>query len=203
MHLLGVLLLISLRLAGQEVAKNQTDTTAFTPSVFIKTNALFLSIGAPNVGVEVSINQKFSVAADVVYAYWQLKNLYALQTFQGGIEAKYWFDVSKGLLTGWNVGIYGMCGDRYDVQWKDGYQGNGFWSAGLGAGYSLPVSKKMRVEFALAAGYFYTPEVRHYHRPQEGHLLWEETRYNVGRFSLTKMKVNLVWTFAKKKTAGR
>ena len=167
----------------------------------LKTNLLFDVVGAPNLGVELSLggNRKFSVAADVAYAYWQINNLYALQTIQGGVEAKYWFRPSERSFTGWNTGVYGMYCNRYDVQWKDGYQGDGFWSAGISAGYSMPISKRLNLEFAIAGGYFYTPEVRHYHRPENGHLLWEETRYNVGRVSLTKLKVNLVWLIGRKK----
>ena len=161
----------------------------------IKTNLLYDLVGAPNLGVEFPVgkNKKISVAADMAYAYWRINNLYALQTIQGGIEAKYWFTRSEFLLTGFNTGLYGMYCTRYDVQWKDGYQGDGFWSAGISAGYSMPISKRLNLEFALAGGYFYTPEVRHYHKPENGYLLWEETRYNVGRISLTKLRVNLVW----------
>ena len=165
----------------------------------VKTNLLFDLIGAPNVGIEISINKNISLSADMAYAYWQINNLYALQTLQGGIEAKYWFRPLDKPLTGWNAGVYGMYCSRYDVQWKDGYQGDGFRSVGISAGYSMPIAQRLNLAFALAGGYFYTPEVRHYHRPQYGHLLWDETRYHVGRFSLTKVQVHLVWLIKKKK----
>ena len=164
----------------------------------LKTNLLFDLVGAPNLGVEIPWGERFSVTADAAYAYWQIDNLYALQTIQGGIGAKYWFNPRKRSLTGWNAGFYGLYSSRYDVQWKDGYQGDGFWSAGVSAGYALPVSRRLNLEFALAAGYFYTPQVRHYHRPESGHLLWDETRQHVGRFSLTKVQVNLVWLLGKR-----
>jgi len=175
------------------------DTTAEGKNIYpfaIKTNMLFDLVGAPNLGVEIPVGREknFSVAVDAAYAYWRINNLYALQTIQGGVEGKYWFKLLCNTpLTGWNAGIYGMYSSRYDVQWKDGYQGDGFWSAGVSAGYSKPIAKRLNLEFAVAGGYFYTPEVRHYLRPEKGHLLWEETRYNVSRFSLTKLKVNLVW----------
>ncbi|MDR2584647.1 MAG: DUF3575 domain-containing protein [Prevotellaceae bacterium] len=175
----------------------QTDTALL--DVALKTNLLFDAAGAPNIGIEKLIFKQFSLFADVAYSYWRINNLFALQTIQTGIGAKYWFDPSECPLTGWNVGIYGLFCGRYDVQWKDGYQGDGFWSGGMSGGYSLPLSKCLNLEFSLAAGYFYTPEVRHYHRPQKGHLLWEETRTHVGRFSLTKMQVNIVWFISKKK----
>ena len=171
---------------------------AETPYIFaIRTNLLFDLVGAPNLGVEIPVGERFSIAADAAYAYWRINNLYALQTLQAGIEAKYWFNQSRAL-TGWNAGIYGMYSKRYDVQWKNGYQGDGFWSAGIGAGYAIPISKRLNMEFGLAAGYFYTPEVRHYTKPENGRLIWEETRYNVGRISLTKIKANLTWLIGNK-----
>ena len=219
MILLIMLLFSPLRTTGEGVSPNQNengtnqkrnflkyaktnslkDTTIY--QLALKTNLLFDLVGAPNLGVEIPFgkDKNFSVAADAAYAYWQINNLYALQTIQGGIETKYWFNTLCGPLIGWNAGVYGMYCTRYDVQWKDGYQGDGFWSAGLSAGYSALISKRLNLEFAVAGGYFYTPEVRHYNRPEKGHLLWEETRTDVVRFSLTKVKINIVWLIAKKK----
>lgn len=169
----------------------------------LRTNLLFDLVGAPNLGVEFPVGKHFSLGADAAYAFWRIDNLYALQTIQGSVEAKYWFKPSRrGVLTGWSVGVYGIYCSRYDVQWRSGYQGDGFWSAGLSAGYSFPLSKRLNLEFAIAGGYFHTPEVRSYTRPENGHLMWKETRYNVGRFSLTKLQLNLVWFIAKNRKGG-
>ena len=170
-------------------------------SARLKTNLLFDLAGAPNLGLEVPMRgNKISFAVDIAYAYWSIDNLYALQTMQAGIGAKYWFRTRNGEpLTGWNAGVYSVYNGRYDVQWKDGYQGDGFFSTGLSAGYATPVSKRLNLEFSVAGGYFYTPEVRHYHRPEKGHLIWQETRYHVSRFTLTKAQVNLIWLIEKRK----
>ncbi len=39
----------------------------------------------------------------------------------------------------------------------------------------------------------------HYHLGEENRLMWQETRYNMGRISLTKVKINLIWFLSKKK----
>jgi len=202
--ILFLMLLITFHVMHGQKPQSQIDAFMgeFCPNIYpvvLKTNLLFDMAGAPNIGVEVSFNKRFSMAVDMAYAYWRINNLYALQTIQGGVEVKYWFKPELGSLTGWSAGVYGTYCSRYDVQWRDGYQGDGFRSAGIVAGYSLPVAKRLNLEFAMGGGYFYTPQVRHYLRPENGHLMWEETRYNVGRVSLTKLKVNLVWLFAKKK----
>lgn len=176
--------------------------------VAFKTNLLYDAVGAPNIGIEVPIGNHFSIVGDFTYAYWRSpKNLYALQTLEGGVEGRYWFGVNEKKkqknpewakpLRGWNVGLYGMYCSRYDIQWINGYQGDGFWSAGLSAGYATPIARNLTLEFSLAAGYFYTPEYRHYHRPEydangKYHLMWQQTG-NFGTFTLTKIRVSLVW----------
>jgi hypothetical protein len=161
----------------------------------LRSNLLFDAAGAPNLETEFALDDHFSVLVGITYADWSVDGLYASQTLHGGVEGRYRFKP----LTGWYAGIYAMVGGRYDVRWKDGYQGDGFWSAGLSAGYSIPLSRRLNLEFSLAGGYFFTPEVRHYHRPENGHLLWQRTRYNVGRISLTRVAVDLVWLFGKRR----
>lgn len=185
----------------------ETEHIVKYPIAF-KTNLLFDAVGAPNIGVEIPIGKHFSVVGDFAYAYWRSpKNLYALQTLEGGVEVRYWFGVNdkKKLakpewakpLRGWNVGLYGMYCSRYDIQWIDGYQGDGFWSAGFTAGYATPIARNLTLEFSLAAGYFYTPEYRHYHQPEydangKYHLMWQQTG-SFGTFSFTKARISLVW----------
>lgn len=186
--------------------------------IAFKSNLLFDAVGAPNIGIEVPIRSHFSVVADFAYAYWRSpKNLYALQTLQGGVEGRYWFGVKEEKkqrkpewakpLRGWNVGAYAMYCSRYDVQWIDGYQGDGFWSAGLTGGYATPIARNLTLEFSLAAGYFYTPEYRHYHQPEydvngDYRLMWQQTG-NFGTFTLTKVRISLVWLIRTTKKGGR
>lgn len=185
--------------------------------IALRTNLLYDAVGALNIGVEIPIRRHFSAIADFAYSYWRSrKNLYALQTLEGGVEGRYWFSVKEEKkqknpewakpLRGWNVGVYGMYCSRYDVQWVDGYQGDGFWSAGLTAGYAMPIARNLTLELSLGAGYFYTSEYRHYHQPEydangKYHLMWQQTG-NFGTFTLTKVRVSLVWLFSKTKKGG-
>lgn len=186
--------------------------------VAFKSNLLLDAIGALNIAVEVPIRNNFSVVGDFAYSYWRTpKNLHAFQTLQYGLEGRYWFGVSDRKKTknkewdkplrGWNVALYGILCTRYDAQWNDGYQGDGFWSAGVAGGYALPVSRNLTFEFSLGLGYIYTPEYRHYHRPEydangKYHLMWQETG-SFGVFSVTKASVSLVWLLRNEKKGGR
>lgn len=162
------------------------------PVVALKSNLLFDLAGAPNAGVEVALGRRFSAGADFAYAWWRINNLYALQTKQGGVNVKFWFR-PRERLTGWHTGIYATWISRYDVQWRDGWQGDALWSTGVSVGRSMPVAKRLNLEFLLAAGYLHTLEARHYTRPENGHLMWDKTVHNASRFSITKAQINLVW----------
>jgi hypothetical protein len=162
--------------------------------VALRTNLLLDLIGGPNIGVEVPLGHHFSVAADFAYAHTMINNRYAFETLHGNLEGRYWWRSDNDRpLTGWNVGIYGTYGGRYDIQWQNGVQGDRFWSAGVFGGYSLPIGRALNLDFSLGAGYLYSPQARFYERPQDGHLIWKETRYNTGRFTLTRVRVGLVW----------
>lgn len=181
--------------------------------IALRTNLLFDMVGVFNLGLELPIGNRFSVIGDFAYGYWRsANNLYALQTIEWGLEGRYWFNVSENRKTkntewlkplrGWNIGVYGVYCMRYDVQWIDGYQGDGFWSVGLTAGYATPIARNLSIEFSVGAGYFYTPEYRHYHRPEynaagDYHLMWQETG-SLGAFSITKARISLVLLLGKK-----
>ncbi len=181
-----------------ENAPAATDNRPYKMQVAIKTNLLFWAAGSPNVALEFPIGDRFSVTATSAFTKVSIKKTYAIQTLQGGLDVKYWFTPGGGrTLTGWNAGAYVVSGAPWDVQWKTGWQGDSFVSAGLQGGYSLPIAKRWNLEFLLAAGWFHTPEARQY-RIEGGHMMWLQSRGNVHRFSLTKAQVNLVWHFGRK-----
>ncbi len=179
----------------------------FIPAV--KANLLLWAVGAPNLGVEFRLGRRFSLAASGAFSHWHSKSRYALQENKGGVDVKYWFGKrvrgsegeqwsgrsgrsgSSRPLTGWNCGVWGVMGGRFDVQWNQGWQGDRFWTTGITGGYSFPVHRALNIEVSASPGWFFSPEVRHYHNV-DGALLWQQTRHNMGRF-MFKCAVNLVW----------
>lgn len=164
----------------------------------LRSNLLLLVIGGPNIGIEIPLGNRFSTAVSLAYVQTRINNTYALQTKQITLEGRYWFNQKENALTGWNLGLYGTYCDRFDVQWKRGFQGDGYWSFGLGGGYSIPLSNRFNLDLSLAAGFLNSSEIREYSKPQDGHLIWEKTIYNANRFILTRACVNLVWLINKK-----
>lgn len=188
--------------------------------IALRTNLLYDAVGAINIGMELPYgrNENWSLIADFAYAYWRSpKNLYALQTLEYGVENRYWFGVGQAKkdkkpnwaqpLKGWYVGIYGKYWQRYDVQFVDGIQGDATWSAGLTAGYAIPLNRSLSFDFGIGAGWVSTSEYRHYHQPEydangKYHLMWQQTGRWSG-LSLTKVRFALVWLIQTTKTQER
>lgn len=185
-----------------------------------RSNLSYDLLGALNIGIEIPYGKKknWSLVADMAYSYWRgSKNRYAFQTLEYGLENRYWFGVSqerKDSKPNWNqplkgfyVGVYGNYWQRYDAQFIDGYQGDGSWSAGLTAGYAIPLSRYFSFDFGLGAGWFSTSQYRHYHQPEldehgKGHLMWQQTGRWSG-LSVTKLRFALVWIIQTTKTQKR
>lgn len=163
----------------------------------LKTNTLLWMAGVPNLGAEFRLGRRFSLAASGAATKWSIDDRYAVQGLTGSAEIKFWFGDKERPFTGWNLGAWGTAGGRYDVQWVDGWQGNRFYAGGISAGYSLAIGRRLNLELSASPGWFHTPEIRHYHGG-DGTLIWQQTRYNTGRF-MFKCAVNLVWLSGKEK----
>ena len=165
----------------------------------VKTNLLFDFATALNVEVEVPIAGRFSVMVEDVFPWWKIGNMYCLQMWEMGAEARFWFkswDVNgTEKMRGWFIGAYGMSA-KYDFQYDRSfnYQGE-YWSAGLSGGYVMPIGKKKNwtLEFSIALGFLQT-DYRHY-QPTDDYIKLIRDPYNVGTvsyFGPTKAKVSLI-----------
>ena len=165
----------------------------------IKTNAL-VDIGLiPNVGVEFSLGNRWSVGADWHYAWWKLdsKAIY-WQTYGGYLTARKYFDKDKGTFTGHHIGLYGQL-LTYDFE----LGGRGVQAAqpnyggGVEYGYAMPLGKYFHLDFSIGVGYLGGPFKEY--EPQDIHYVWQATKH-LHWFGPTKAEVSLVWilNFGKK-----
>ena len=94
-------------------------------------------------------------------------------------------------MCGHHVGVYGQM-LTYDIEWGGtGYLGDRWsWAAGLSYGYSLPVGKRLNIDFTLGVGYLQSDYMKY--TPQDNCYVWDSTH---GRrwCGPTKMEVSLVW----------
>ena len=165
----------------------------FVQNLALKTNLLYDVALVPNVAVEYAINNHISINADWMYAWWSRDSKHDYwRTYGGNIEARYWFSNSSDrILTGHHVGAYaGIL--TYDVEFGGtGYMGDR-WSYmfGLSYGYSLPIYKKLNLDFEIGVGYF---GGKYYvYEPEFGSYVWQQTK-NRKWFGPTRAEVSLVW----------
>lgn len=147
----------------------------------LKTNLLYDAATALNFAVEVPFNEKFSLLYEHHCPWWLTgSNRYCLQLLSFGGEFRWWFKpqtrpetprrVLRDALVGHFLGLYGM-GGKFDLQANKTfcYQGE-FFSAGLTYGYSMPIAKRVNLEFSISAGYARIP-YRHYNPTDDWELL--------------------------------
>ena len=181
-------------------------------SFAVKSNLLYDAVTALNLAVEVPIGKNFSVQYEHVFPWWTAGpngNKYSVQVLSMGGEARWWFakrdrdrkagpalgaDARRDLLLGHYLGLYAD-GGKFDLQAgrKIGCYQNYFKGAGLSYGYSLPLGRRLNMEFALSVGYMMI-DYQHYIPSSDWSVLLKDNG-NAGRkhyFGPTKAKVSLV-----------
>lgn len=106
---------------------------------------------------------------------------------------------SEKPLAGHHIGLYGRI-FTYDFEtggtgYMGGKPGGTLWdkmnySVGLEYGYSLPVARRLNLDFVIGVGYW--GGEYHKYAPIDGHYVWKETRRRHW-FGLTEAEISLVW----------
>ena len=168
----------------------------------VKTNILFDALLVPNIGVEFYLGKRWSVAANWMYAWWRHDGKHNYWRIYGGdIEVRHWFGrrSEEKPLQGHHVGLYGGL-VTYDIEHGGrGYMGGkpggtlfdkGNWFCGLSYGYSMPIARRLNIDFTIGFGYL-GGEYREY-IPVDNCYVWQATKQRHW-FGPTKAEVSLVW----------
>lgn len=160
----------------------------------VKTNMIYDLAIIPNVGVELYLGKNISVVGNWMYSWWKDDDIHWYwRTYGGDLALRYWFgpESKEKPLQGHHVGLYGQI-ITYDFE----LGGKGLladrwsWSVGAEYGYSLPIARRLNIDFTLGLGYhkgkFYE------YLPIDGHYVWQATkrRQYIGP---TKVEISLVW----------
>jgi hypothetical protein len=176
---------------------SKTVTLSQSPRPFYmaaKTNMLYDLALVPNAGLEFYLGKNMSLVGNWMYSWWKNDNVYWYWRVYGGdLALRYWFGkaAKEKPLQGHHVGLYGQM-ITYDLEL--GYHGiladRWSWSAGVEYGYSLPIARRLNIDFTLGLGY-HTGEFYEY-IPIDGHYVWQATkiRHYMGP---TKAEISLVW----------
>mgnify|MGYP002593978391 FL=1 len=192
----------------------KTDTVLVRDTVYIpscpdkpfymdvRTNMPYDLLAVPNVGVEFYLGKDWSVATNWMYAWWKTDRRHRYWRVYGGdLALRKWFGKAarRKPLTGHHVGVYGQV-LTYDFEWGGkghmaGEPGGDIfdranYAVGLEYGYSLPVARRLNIDFTVGAGYM---GGKYYeYEPVDGCYVWQDTKQRHW-WGPTKMEVSLVW----------
>jgi outer membrane protein OmpA-like peptidoglycan-associated protein len=113
-----------------------------------KTNLLMDAAGAITLGIDVPIEQSWSVGAELIFPLWTMTGL--------TLEGRYWPGdrYSRPPLTGWFGGVYVGAG-IYDLQLGSKKHNAGYYHFGLSGGYAHTINRRgdLGMEYSLGVGY--------------------------------------------------
>lgn len=158
-----------------------------------KTNLLYDAALVPNVGLELSLGKGWSVGGNWMYAHWNNDARHRYwQIYGGELEVRRYFGsrAAEKPLQGHHVGLYAQA-VTYDFETGGkGYLSDFAYGVGLEYGYSLPVARRLNIDFGIGFGYSGGNYKSYY--PDAGCYVYIETkrRHWVGP---TRAEVSLVW----------
>lgn len=168
----------------------------------LKTNMLYDLLAVPNLSAEFYLGRSWSVTAGWMYGWWNKNDSHRYwRAYGGDIAVRRWFGKKAGEkpLTGHHVGVYGQL-FTYDLEWggkgyMGGKPGGSLWdelnyAAGVEYGYSLPVARRLNIDFTLGVGYWGGKYYEYI--PLDGHYVWQATKQRHW-FGPTRLEVSLVW----------
>lgn len=178
----------------------------------LKTNMLYDALLIPNLGAELHIGRGWSVGCNWMYSWWKNDthhNYWRIYGGELGIRKYIGRRATKNPLTGHHLGIYSQI-LTYDFEtggrgYMAGTPGGTLldkanYTVGLEYGYSLPVNRKLNIDFTLGAGYM-TGQYHEY-LPLDGCNVWQSTKQRRW-FGPTKAEISLVWFVGRNSCNGK
>ncbi|MDE7411042.1 MAG: DUF3575 domain-containing protein, partial [Paramuribaculum sp.] len=131
----------------------------------LKTNMLYDAAALPNIGAEFYVGKNWSVGADWMYGWWDNDSRHRYwRAYGGDVVVRRWFGekAEEKPLTGHHAGVFaGVV--TYDFEfggqgYMGGLPGRTLWDrcnvvAGVEYGYSLPVGRRINIDFTIGVGY--------------------------------------------------
>lgn len=185
------------------------------PVLALKTNLLYDAASLVNLGLEVPVGKRFSIAADAVFPWWRNRGAdVTIQMLGGMLEGRYWFGKrdKKEAMTGFFAGVQAGAG-YFDFQlgnWTggNGVQGDFYLLGGVSAGFAHEIRPGLRFEYSLGVGYlrcdfqeYFSADGTKYGDIKAIPYPWQVKR--LSGFLPTKASVSLVWMIQSKKGGGR
>lgn len=188
-------------LLPQNIILHPVRTRSFKAPVWaLKTNLLYDAALIPNLGIEFYLGKNFSIAANWHYAWWNTKSWF-WRTYGGELAVRKWLGSAarERALTGHHVGVYAQV-LAYDFMvgqhgYISGHPGETLfdrpnYTVGLEYGYSMPIAKRLSLDFVLGVGYH--GGLYNEYLYMDDHYVWHTTKKR-SFFGPNKAEVTLVW----------
>ena len=169
----------------------------------LKTNLLYDALLVPNLGIETSIGRGWTLGASGMLAWWSKDASHKYWRIYGGeMEIRKYFGrkAKEKPMQGHHISLYGQF-LTYDIEnGGTGHQSKKTYGAGMEYGYSLPIGRRLNLDFGLGVGYIKS----HYktYEPKDGCYVYEATR-NRTWIGPTRGEVSLVWLLGNGNTNSR
>lgn len=171
----------------------------------LKTNLLYDVLLVPNIGIEFYLGNTLSLSANWHYAWWNTDSWY-WRTYGGEIALRKWLgsNASSKTLTGHHIGIYAQALTYDFLLGNHGYQSGdpgqslfdrASYAFGVEYGYSLPIARKLNLDFVIGLGY-QGGKYNEYSHIDDCYV-WESKKQR-NFWGPTKAEVSLVWLLGQK-----
>ena len=168
----------------------------------LKTNLLYDAAALPSIGFEAYVGKGWSVVGNWTYVWWDKDNVHRYwRAYGGDLAVRRWFGkkAAEKPLTGHHLGLYaGVV--TYDFEFggvghMGGLPGRNLWDrcnfmAGVEYGYSLPIARRLNLDFTIGLGYLGGKVIRYV--PSNNFYVWQKTS-QFNWFGPTKVEISLVW----------
>lgn len=168
----------------------------------LKSNLLYDALAVPSIGAEFYVGKNWSIAGNWSYGWWDRDKSHRYwRAYGGDIAVRKWLGsaAEKKPLTGHHLGLYAGV-FTYDFElggtgYMGGRPGHSLWdrcmfTAGIEYGYSLPIARRLNLDFTIGLGYV-TGKVVKYH-PSNKFYVWDSTK-RIHTVMPTKLEISLVW----------
>lgn len=183
-------------LPAETVVAPTPEPVPATPKPFymaLKSNLLYDVALVPNIGIEFYVGRGWSLGGDWMYAWWKSERRHNFwRTYGGEIEVRKYLGqrAKEKPLTGHHLSLYGQM-LTYDFETgATGYLSKLSYGAGIEYGYSLPIGRRLNLDFGIGIGYL-GGEYKTY-KPEDTHYVWQQTKQRHW-FGPTKAEISLVW----------
>lgn len=167
----------------------------------VKTNLAYDCILVPNISYEHYLGHGYSIGGSWWYTWWRSrlsknKMHWYWRSWGGELNFRKYLGKQAALkpLTGHHVGAL-FQGYMYDSDpAKTGYMSDFTYNIGLEYGYSVPVLRRLNIDFGLAVGY--VGGKYKVYKQRDMHYVWQETR-NRSFFGPVKVEITLAYQLGK------